>query len=109
MSLNIYPGSHSNLRKYMKREYLNQYYNLQQNVLNESGDSCNCVRDKTLPIRQGYVDKNISDAQRISQILQNSLGGRTTFGNFNSPLAINELGGIEGQNGGIPRPPRNRF
>jgi hypothetical protein len=109
MSLNIYPGNHSNLRKYIRREYLNQYYNLQQETYQNSENGCNCIQNKVLHIKQGYLDPNISDAQRISQILQSNIGGRTTFGNFNNPLNVNTLGGIEGQSGGIPRPPRNKF
>jgi hypothetical protein len=109
MSINIYPGNHSNLRRYIRREYLNQYYNLQKEVLSETNGECNCLQNKVLSIKQGYLDPNISDAQRISQILQTNMGGRTTFGNSNSPLLINSLGGIEGQSGGLPRPPRNKF
>lgn len=109
MSLNIYPGNHSNLRKYIRREYLNQYYNLQREAFPSSENGCNCIQNKVLHIKQGYLDPNVSDAQRISQILQTSIGGRTTFGNFNNPLNVNNLGGVEGQRGGIPRPPRNKF
>ena len=109
MSLNIYPGNHSNLRKYIRREYLNQYYNLQKEVLPKINGECNCIQNKVLSIKQGYLDPNISDAQRISQILQTSVGGRITFGNSNNALLINNLGGIEGQSGGLPRPPRNKF
>jgi hypothetical protein len=31
------------------------------------------------------------------------------FGNFNKPVAINYLGGWEGQPGGLPKPLRNKF
>jgi|LakMenE01Jun11ns_1017448.scaffolds.fasta_scaffold9872042_2 hypothetical protein len=109
MSLNIYPGNHSNLRKYIRREYLNQYYNLQKEIFPNANGECNCITNKVLSIKQGYLDPNINDAQRISQILQTSVGGRTTFGNYNNPLNVNCLGGIEGQSGGIPRPLRNKF
>jgi hypothetical protein len=109
MSLNIYPGNHSNLRKYIRREYLNQYYNLQKEIFPNVNGECNCIKNKVLSIKQGYLDPNINYAQRISQILQTSGGGRTTFGNVNNPLNINSLGGIEGQSGGIPRPLRNKF
>ena len=109
MSINIYPGNHSNLRKYIRRDFLNQYYNLGQEILPATDGECNCIQNKVLSIKQGYLDPNISDAQRISQILQTSIGGRTTFGNFNNPLPVNELGGYPGQSGGMPRPPRNKF
>lgn len=109
MSINIYPGNHSNLRRYIRREYLNQYYNLQKENLPETNGECNCIQNKVLSIKQGYLDPNISDAQRISQILQSNLGGRITFGNMNNSSLINNLGGIEGQSGGLPRPPRNKF
>lgn len=110
MSINIYPGGNrQNLRRYIRRDFLNQYYNLQKEILPETDGECNCVQNKVLSIKQGYIDPNISGAQRISQIIQTSIGGRTTFGNFNNPLAINELGGYPGQSGGMPRPPRNKF
>jgi hypothetical protein len=109
MSINIYPGNHSNLRRYIRREYLNQYYNLQKENLPKTNGECNCIQNKVLSIKQGYLDPNISDAQRISQILQSNLGGRITFGNTNNSSLINNLGGIEGQSGGLPRPPRNKF
>jgi hypothetical protein len=109
MSINIYPGNHSNLRRYIRQEYLNQYYNLQKEVLPNTNGECECIQNKVLHIKQGYLDPNISDAQRLSQIIQTSIGGRIMFGNFNNPLPINNLGGIEGQSGGLPRPPRNKF
>jgi hypothetical protein len=109
MSINIYPGNHSNLRRYIRQEYLNQYYNLQKEVLPNINGECNCIQNKVLNVKQGYLDPNINDTQRISQILQKSTGGRIMFGNFNNPLPINNLGGIEGQSGGLPRPPRNKF
>ena len=109
MSINIYPGNHSNLRRYIRKEYLNQYYNLQQDLSPNIDGECNCVKNKVLTTKQGYLDPNISSAQRISQILQTNVGGRTNFGNSNSPLNLNNLGGIEGQSGGTHRPPRNKF
>lgn len=109
MSINIYPGNHSNLRRYIHHEYLNQYYNLQKEVLPKINGECNCIQNKVISIKQGYLDPNISNTQRISQILQTNVGGRTTFGNLNSSLLINSLGGIEGQSGGLPQPLRNKF
>ena len=110
MSINIYPGkNNSNLKRFIRHEYLNQYYGLNKQVLPEVNGDCNCSQNKVLETKQGYLDPNISNAQRISQLLQINVGGRTTFGNFNNPLPTNNLGGIEGQSGGIPRPPRNRF
>lgn len=109
MSLKIYPGKRSNLRNYIYRDYLNQQYNQQKQLYSDSLGECNCIQEKVLHIKQGYNDPNISESQRISQLINQSLGGRTTFGNFNVPLPINELGGIEGQIGGMPRPLRNKF
>ena len=109
MSINNYPGNNSNLRRYIRQEYLNQYYNLRKEVLPNINGDCNCVQNKVLSIKQGYLDPNISEAQRISQILQSSVGGRISFGNSNNASLINNLGGIEGQSGGLPRPPRNKF
>jgi hypothetical protein len=110
MSINIYPGkNNSNLKRFIRHEYLNQYYGLNKTVLPEVTGDCNCSQNKVLETKQGYLDPNISNAQRISQLLQINIGGTTTFGNFNNPLPTNNLGGIEGQSGGIPRPPRNKF
>jgi hypothetical protein len=107
MSLTMYTGKRANLKKYINRDYLNQQYNLQQNIYSEG--YCNCIQDKVLHVKQGFNDPHISESQRISQLIKQKIGGRTMFGNSNIPLAVNSLGGIEGQSGGMPKPLRNKF
>ena len=69
----------------------------------------NCFQDKVIQNKRGYNDPTQSNYIRVSHLLNAStLGGRTTFGNPNINY-ITYLGGSEGQNGGLPRPPRNKF
>ena len=70
---------------------------------------CECFQDKVLRVKQGFNDPTEPNIIRVSHLLTTPLGGRTTFGNFNGPIAINELGGMEGQSGGMHRPLRNKF
>jgi hypothetical protein len=74
---------------------------------------CMCVNEK--------YDKNIVGSEsastrgsyntRISQIIKNSLGGSTQYGNFylGQPLSLNYLGRAEGMPGGSGSSPKNRF
>jgi hypothetical protein len=105
----LYPGNRSNMREYIRNSYLNEYYNLQKDILVNRNGECNCIQFRANPIKQGYNDPNQTEAQRISQIINSSLGGRTTFGNIYGPVLVNEIGGAEGQSGGLPRPLRNKF
>jgi len=105
----FYPGNRSNMRAYIRNAYLNEYYNLQKDILLNNYGECGCLQFRANPIKQGYLDPNISDAQRISQIINSNLGGRTTFGNLDGPVRVNEIGGAEGQSGGLPRFLRNKF
>jgi hypothetical protein len=75
----------------------------------ESKIICHCFRDKINKTIQSYNDSTQSNSMRISDLVSSTLGGKTTFGNFNRPAKITYLGGIEGQSGGSPRPLRNRF
>ena len=54
---------------------------------------------------------NISNAVRISRVINNSVGGSTQFGNYylGEPVIFNYLGRVEGQPGGSGLPLRNRF
>ena len=54
---------------------------------------------------------NISNIQRVSQIINNSIGGSTQFGNYylGKPVVFNYLGRVEGQPGGSGTPLRNKF
>ena len=52
---------------------------------------------------------DISNTQRISNLLKNNYRGRIQYGNRGTPLALNYLGKVEGQSGGAGRPIRNTF
>ena len=100
------PGNKSNLRYYINRQLL-----LQLNGITKEDDcaSFSCLQTKTNFTKQGYNDPSQTENRRISQILTGTLGGRTTYGNFNRPVNIDYLGGWEGQPGGSFKPPRNKF
>lgn len=113
------PGNKGNLRLFINKAFINQYYkqfNTNQNYDNiNNGDDitegtlCGCIQQRANLIKQGWNDPSQTENNRISQILTGTLGGRTTFGNFNRPVELNYLGGWEGQPGGLPKPPRNKF
>lgn len=103
---NLYPGNRSKMRQYLKNEYLSEQYQL--NKYTTLGE-CGCPQFKSNSIQQGYVTPNQSNAMRISQIVNSTLGGRIRFGNLNGPIQLNDVGGIEGQMGGLPKPLRNVF
>ena len=66
-------------------------------------ENCQCIQEKVAQFKTGYNNPTQTQANRVSRAITGTLGGRTTFGNFNRPV------GIEGQPGGIPRPLRNKF
>jgi len=70
---------------------------------------CQCFVDKYNLAKQGYNDPTQTNNMRISQMLTNNLNGRIVFGDRGVARAINYLGGIEGQPGGMPRILRNKF
>jgi hypothetical protein len=78
-------------------------------LINHSGYFCKCFQDKVIRAKQAYNDPTQPNIIRVAHLLNTStLGGRTTFGNPNRP-PLTYLGGAEGQSGGLPRPPRNKF
>jgi hypothetical protein len=113
------PGNKANLRLFMNKAYINQYYrsfnNAQAYNVITTGSQladeqlCGCIQNKSNSIKQGWNDPSQTENKRISQILTGTLGGKTTFGNNNKPILLNYLGGYEGQSGGLPKPPRNKF
>jgi len=113
------PGHKANLRSLINKAYLRQYYynfNVNQTFENinnaddiTQGLLCQCIQQRSNNIKQGWNDPSQTENLRISQALTGSLGGRIMFGNFNNPVAINYLGGWEGQPGGAPKPLRNKF
>ena len=113
------PGNKGNLRLFINKAFINQYYKqfntnqIYDNIKNgddiTEGTLCGCIQQRANLIKQGWNDPSQTENNRISQILTGTLGGRTTFGNFNRPVELNYLGGWEGQPGGLPKPPRNKF
>ena len=105
------PGSRPSNKKHLNK-LINYNSNLPFNNLEANQNSdylCNCFKEKVNKTKQGYNNPSQTTATRFSQLTTNALGGKTTFGNYNIPAKITYLGGIEGQPGGIPRPPRNQF
>lgn len=113
------PGNKANLRLFMNKSFLRQYYQsfiTTQNfdIINTasqlaSDELCGCIQQKANNIKQGWNDPSQTENTRIAQAVTGTLGGKITFGNFNKPVTINYLGGWEGQPGGLPRPLRNKF
>jgi len=113
------PGNKANMRLFIDKEFIRQYYrsfNTSQTFDNiNNGDQtsddtlCGCIQQKVNLTKQGWNDPSQTENNRISQILTGSLGGKTTFGNFNRPVNVNYLGSWEGQPGGSIKPLRNKF
>ena len=113
------PGNKGNLRLFINKAFIKQYYqafNTTQvfdNINNADditqGTLCGCIPQRANFIKQGLNDPSQSENARISQTLSRTLGGKITFGNLNTPVVINYLGGWEGQPNGLPRPLRNKF
>lgn len=79
-------------------------------LINKSGYFCECFQDKVIQNKRGYNDPTEPNIIRVAHLLdRSSLGGRTTFGNPNTINNITYLGGAEGQPGGLPSAPRNKF
>ena len=104
------PGNKSNLRLFINQEFIKQYYGTFNSINNDIKDSlCGCIQQRANFKKQGWNDPSQPENNRISQILTGTLGGKTTFGNFNRPVTVNNLGSWEGQPGGSFKPPRNKF
>ena len=104
------PGNKIHLKRLINYNSKIAFYYLESKFIGGNPDFfCECFKNKVNRIKQGYNDPNETNAQRLSVLASSTLGGNTTFGNFNVPAKITYLGGIEGQPGGIPRPLRNKF
>jgi hypothetical protein len=110
------PGNKANMKLLLNKSLIMQNHIYDTNLnSNEIYDYltkdfiCNCIKAKANNIKQGWNDPSQTENARYSQILSSTLGGRTTFGNLNRPIYLNELGGWEGQPGGSPKPLRNKF
>lgn len=107
-----------NLRSFINKAYIREYYASYINSQSPQNSHNNqitqepffiCLPSKHNTLKQGWNDPSQTENARISRILTGTLGGKTTFGNFNKPTTINYLGGWEGQPGGLPKPLRNKF
>jgi len=113
------PGNKGNLRLFINKEFIRQYYrqfNINQtfNNINNANDItegalCGCIQQRANLAKQGWNDPSQTENNRVSRILTGTLGGKTTFGNFNRHVTVNYLGSWEGQPGGSFRPLRNKF
>jgi hypothetical protein len=116
---NFNPGNKANLKLFLKREFLRQYYNyfntkelnddVEKADLITTEEICQCFPFRSNPTKQGYNDPSQIENIRVARVLTGTLGGKTTFGNLNAPVPLNYLGGWEGQPGGAIRPLRNKF
>jgi hypothetical protein len=80
-------------------------------ALTEQDVVCNCFTEEYKKFSSQSTSSNTSRAQRISQVVQNSVGGSVQFGNYylGQPVVFNYLGRTEGQPGGSGAPLRNRY
>ena len=75
-----------------------------------SGVVCNCFAEEYKKFTSQSTVSNTSRAQRISQIVNSTVGGSVQFGNYYiAQPVVNYLGRTEGQPGGSGGPLRNRF
>jgi hypothetical protein len=98
------PGNKGNIRKILKRMVL-----CADSSCHAINEKCICFKERFDKTNTGYTDSSQTQNARITQLVTQSLGGRTTFGNIGLRTNNTYLGGIEGQPGGSPRPPRNKF
>jgi hypothetical protein len=87
------------------RKLINYNAKTQQDVV------CNCFVEEYKKFSSQSAYSNTSRAQRISQVINSTIGGSVQFGNYylGQPVVVNYLGRTEGQPGGSGAPPRNRF
>lgn len=110
------PGNKGNMRLFMNKEYLRQYYAevitkkaFNKIITSGEGSLCDCVPQQANKGKQGWNDSLQPENIRISKMLTGTLGGKITYGNLNTPATLNYLGGWEGQPGGSFKPLRNKF
>jgi hypothetical protein len=72
---------------------------------------CNCYQEEYKKFTSNSTVNNISNSQRVAQVINSTVGGSTQFGNYylGEPVVFNYLGRVEGQPGGSGAPLRNRF
>ena len=93
------PGNISSARKIINTRQYVEY------------PDCKCpVQNKTAINTSSDNNNQYTENQRIADLVRNSLGGRTQYGNFaNRQQLVTFLGRTEGQPGGIIGPLRNKF
>lgn len=98
------PGSNGNCGKLITYAGV-----VNSNPNNPNFKICNYTNNEI--INKSSLRPNISNAQRISGVINNTVGGSTQFGNYylGEPVIFNYLGRVEGQPGGSGLPLRNRF
>jgi len=100
------PGGRTNTSRMIN--YAAEFYSI-----NGLTNTCYCIPDKYDKNTPGSDSPSakISNATRVSQIIQYSKGGKSQYGNsyLGQPLNINYLGRVEGMPGGSGMPPLNRF
>ena len=108
------PGGKANLRLCMNKLLIKQ-----SNTNSQSYDASSypffsdgiwgCIQEKANNLKQGWNDPSQTENTRIAHAVTGTLGGKITFGNNNTPVILNYLGGWPGQPGGQFRPLRNKF
>jgi len=95
------PGKKSEARKIIN--YLS--------LARDNSKVCKCYQEEYKKNTSNSIANNISNSQRIAQVINSSVGGSTQFGNYylGEPAVFNYLGRVEGQPGGSGAPIRNRF
>jgi len=101
-SKQFYPGNRANIKSLLSYNFTNSI--------------CNCSQINGLNQNKNFVSQtnstNISNAQKKSQILQASFGGKIQFGNYylcENKTNINYLGRTVGQLGGSGSTLKNKF
>lgn len=69
---------------------------------------CNCEQRISKTFVSGQpTNPNISNNQRISNVIKSTIGGKVQYGYLGQPAKLNYLGRGEGQPGGGGKPPSN--
>lgn len=96
------PGRKSTCKKIIK--YVDEH-----NILGDQNYVCIQKTYEKFLTSSDSSSARVSNNIRISQLVQNTRGGKTQYGNFylGQPLNVNYLGRMEGMPGGSGSPPKN--
>jgi hypothetical protein len=112
------PGANFRCRRLLAAAIVNNIINNINNDNINNGDftnitlkTCNYAPTVYQKLYKPSIKPEISNARRVSQVLQRTVGGSTQFGNYylGKPTVFNYLGRVEGQPGGSGAPLRNKF